>query len=105
MATYRLTSPRTLGHVGDPNFTRRIRRLCHCFPGMVKRADFLDPCHHCTLSLRVRLDIRQGDVRVSVRPRLLVKQGSVVLPFLFAALNNPNFTRCPMFFRFLAEVA
>ena len=47
----------------------------------------------------------QGDVRVSVRPRLLVKQGSVALPFLFAALNNPNFTRCPMSFRFLAEVA
>ena len=29
MATYRLTSPRTLGHVGHPNCKRRIRRLCH----------------------------------------------------------------------------
>ena len=90
MATYRLTSPRTLGHVGDPNCKRRIRRLCHCFPGMVKRADFLDPCHHCTLSLRVRLDIRQGDVRVSVRPRLLVKQGSVALPFFVRGAQPPK---------------
>ena len=105
MASYRLTSPRPLGHVEHPNFTRRIRRLCHCFPGMVKRAGFLDPCHRCTLFLMVRLNIRQGDVRVSVRPRLLVKQGSVALPSLFAALNNPNFTRCPMFSRFFAEVA
>ena len=90
MATYRLTSPRTLGHVGDPNFTRRIRRLCHCFPGMVKRADFLDPCHHCTLPLRVRLDIRQGDVRVSVRPRLLSTQGSVALLFFVCGAQPPS---------------
>lgn len=106
MATYRLTSLRTLGHVEHPNCKRRIRRLCHCFPGMVKRAGFLDPCHRCTLFLRVRLDIRQGDVRVSVRPRKpLTGLGASPCLFYLRRSTIPNCKRCRMFSRFFAEVA
>ena len=105
MASYRLTSPRTLGHVGHPNCKRRIRRLCHCFPGMVKRADFLDPCHRCTLFLRVRLDIRQGDVRVSVRPRKpLTGLGASPCLFYLRRSTIPNCKRCRMISRVSAEV-
>ena len=84
-----LTSSRPLGNAGVPNITRRHRGLC-CSQGGINDGSFIS-CRTCVPSPGTWSDIRQGDVRVSVRPRLLVMQGSVALPFLFMTPKSQHY--------------
>jgi phage anti-repressor protein len=74
-----LTPSARLGHGWSPNLTRRPAALIRSQAGTKERAFCI--CRPCT-SLRGGAMNWRYDVRVSARPRLLVRQGSVMPPFL-----------------------
>ncbi|KHK04026.1 hypothetical protein NY78_0468 [Desulfovibrio sp. TomC] len=74
-----LTPPARLMHVWSTNFVRRPAALIRSQAGTIERAFCI--CRPCT-SLRGGAMNWRYDVRVSARPRLLVRQGSVMPPFL-----------------------
>ena len=75
--------------------TLRGVTVASCQSQTDRKNGFSCSCHTCILFPRVRLDIRQGDVRVSVRPRLLSTQGSVALPFFVRDAQHPTLRGFP----------
>ena len=91
-----LTFIRPLGNAGLPNQMRRIRRLCHCSLGMVKRADFLVSCHQYILfsGCGYILARRRPGVREAPAAHLA---GERRLAFFCARRSNPIQMRRTMF--------